>query len=280
MDALGHALEKAAAAFTPSHRLDHDPVGLVRAQPQHEREVVAHVAGLLAYGAVAQIRRAVGEVLAVVGPDVTESVRDWRPGTFEARRPAWVYRMTRAADIDGLLLALGAQLRAHGTLERAWVAHAGDAIDAPDCIPALERYVAALRASAQCERRGFRFLTPDPATGSAAKRWLLLLRWLVRRDDGADLGLWSAPRPSQLLLPLDTHLVRHVVALGLSTRRTADLRMAREATAVLRRIDPDDPLRFDMVLCHMGIAGDCRHRFDAPTCSGCSLAGVCRWTAG
>jgi uncharacterized protein (TIGR02757 family) len=83
---------------------------------------------------------------------------------------------------------------------------------------------------------------------------------MVRPDDGVDCGLWTRVRPSRLVLPLDTHLLRVVAALGWTRRKTAGWAMALEVTERLRRLDPDDPTRFDFALCRLGILG----RLDAP----------------
>lgn len=275
--ALAAALMRVAEAFEPSSVLDVDPLGIVRSVPRPEQEVVAHIAAPLAYGSVALVRRAIAEVLAVLGDSPTERVRAHRPGDFVRERGDFVYRMTRAEDIDAWLVALGALLREHGTLEAAFAT--GCEGTQTDSVAPLAHYVARLRAASGGEhRRGLRYLAADPATGSAVKRWHLMLRWLVRPDDGADLGLWTVLRPSQLLLPLDTHTRRLVSWLGLSERRTVDGELARQATEALRMIDPDDPLRFDMPLCHLGISGACLHRWDPGVCGACDLRGVCRWT--
>ncbi len=273
--ALGAALESIAAEFDGRSRLDADPLGIVRSFPAHEREVVAHIAAPLAYGAVTSLRTAISAVLGAIGPEVTESVRSWRAGEFARRRPDFVYRMTRAEDVDGLLVGLGALLRRHGSLLAAFRAADAAAGPADDLQPALAAYVAELREAARCDRRGFRYLAPDPTSLSACKRWHLMLRWLVRPDDGVDLGLWTTLGPHRLLLPLDTHTARHVRALGLSRRATVGYAMARDATRALARIDPDDPVRFDMALCHLGISGACRHTWVEEICGACGLRGAC-----
>jgi endonuclease III len=104
-----------------------------------------------------------------------------------------------------------------------------------------------------------------------------MLRWLTRPNDGVDLGLWSLS-PSRLILPLDTHTARLARWLGLSDRRTADRKMAVEATARLLLCDPADPMKYDMPLCHLGISRECRHAFVAEICSRCPLEGICSWT--
>ena len=45
--------------------------------------------------------------------------------------------------------------------------------------------------------------------------------------------------------------------LRLTRRRTVDWKAAQEATATLRRFDPEDPVRFDFALCHVGMMGAC-----------------------
>lgn len=275
--ALVDALERVAAAFDPASVLHVDPLGAVRAAAIEDREVVAHIAAPLAYGSVTLVRRAISEVMAVLGDSPAERLRTWRAGDFVRARPDFVYRMTRAEDVDALLVGLSNLLAEFGTLEAAFAA--GCTGEEDDSVEPLSRYVARLRrASGGAHRRGLRYLAADPATGSAVKRWHLMLRWLVRPDDGADLGLWTVLRPSQLLLPLDTHTRRLVSWLGLSERRTVDGELARQATAALRTVDPDDPLRFDMPLCHLGISGACRHVWHPDVCPGCDLRGVCRWT--
>jgi hypothetical protein len=43
--------------------------------------------------------------------------------------------------------------------------------------------------------------------------------------------------------------------LGFTRRKQADMRTALEITRAFRQIVPDDPLRYDFTLCHMGMDG-------------------------
>ena len=99
-----------------------------------------------------------------------------------------------------------------------------------------------------------RFFFPDPASGSACKRWNLYLRWMVRRD-ALDFGLWTGHPDDRLVIPTDTHIHRIARRLGLTRRRSADWKTAREITDALARFDPADPVRFDYALCRIGILG-------------------------
>jgi endonuclease III len=92
-----------------------------------------------------------------------------------------------------------------------------------------------------------------------------------------DLGAWrGAVPPSALVVPLDTHVHRVARCLGLTRRADASWRTAEEITAALRRVDPDDPVRYDFALCHLGMSGACPARRDPRRCAACPLAGACR----
>ncbi len=116
---------------------------------------------------------------------------------------------------------------------------------------------------------------PDPRAGSACKRLLLYVRWMVRPADGVDLGLWPLD-PSLLVIPVDTHIHRIGRNLGLTERNDASWRTAEEITAALRHLDAADPVRYDFALCHMGVSRDCPSRRDPAKCEPCVLRPVCR----
>lgn len=118
------------------------------------------------------------------------------------------------------------------------------------------------------------FLFPDPRKGSACKRHNLFLRWMVRRNDGVDLGIWAVPAPADLVVPLDTHMARMGRMLGLTRRRSADWRMAEEITAAFRGVCPDDPVKYDYALTRIGILRECTPRRPG-ACGACALARKC-----
>lgn len=269
---IRRALEDAADSFEPGRAVASDPIGVVRSLEPDQWEVAAHIAAPLAYGAVGAIRAAIREVFSTFGGRPGDMLSGFRRGDFVRLRPDFVYRMTRAEDLDAYLTAL-ATVRRDTTLGAVFASlDNGDG----DVRGTLSRYVEEIRRALPLDSRGARYLTPDPRSGSATKRWYLMLRWLVRPADGVDLGLWNdIVSPARLVIPLDTHVARLARALGLTSRRTTDYRTAREATDALLAIDARDPLRFDMPLCHLGISGACVHRWHPPSCTPCALRPIC-----
>jgi uncharacterized protein (TIGR02757 family) len=244
--------------------LDSDPVGIVRqfARPE-DREIAGLIAAGLAYGRVASIRASLSDVLARIGPSPSRFVAKFDPARDASRFDGFVHRFTRGRDV-ALLLHLVRQARERaGSLEAFFIEGDEDA-RAQTLGSALDAFGARLfaldagpfTADGTIPRGdGARWLLPVPSGGSACKRSCLFLRWMVRPDDGVDCGVWTRVSPSRLVLPLDTHLVRVVRALSFTKRKSVGWKMAEEVTARLRRLDPDDPTRFDFALCRLGILG-------------------------
>lgn len=97
---------------------------------------------------------------------------------------------------------------------------------------------------------------PDPAKGSACKRLCMFLRWMVRRDKIVDFGLWGKISPEDLIIPLDTHVHKIALELGITTRKSADMKAAKEITDEMRKIFPTDPALGDFALFGLGIDPD------------------------
>ena len=97
----------------------------------------------------------------------------------------------------------------------------------------------------------------DPGSNAAAKRLNMFLRWMVRRDDaGVDFGIWDFVSMADLFLPLDIHTGTVARNLGILKRRQNDWKAVEEMTAVLRELDPADPVKYDFALFGMGMYED------------------------
>ncbi|NDV79358.1 TIGR02757 family protein [Dysgonomonas sp. 511] len=98
----------------------------------------------------------------------------------------------------------------------------------------------------------------SPRQRSACKRLNMYLRWMVRCDDkGVDFGLWKKVLPASLICPLDVHVERTARLLGLLNREKADWAAAVELTGNLRKLDPDDPVKYDFALFGVSIEEKC-----------------------
>lgn len=95
-------------------------------------------------------------------------------------------------------------------------------------------------------------LLPLPEKGSACKRLHLFMRWMVREDE-VDPGGWVNVPTSELIIPVDVHMHRIATKLGFTNRKAADNRTALEITQGFKRIQPEDPVKYDFSLTRYGI---------------------------
>lgn len=94
----------------------------------------------------------------------------------------------------------------------------------------------------------------DPLKGSAAKRINMFLRWMVRNDNtGVDFGIWKTISPAQLSCPLDVHSGNVGRKLGLLTRKQNDAKALLELDTNLRKMDAQDPVKYDFALFGLGV---------------------------
>ena len=94
----------------------------------------------------------------------------------------------------------------------------------------------------------------DPYKGSAAKRINMFLRWMVRSaDKNVDFGLWKTLSPQQLSCPLDVHSGNVARKLKLIKRKQNDAKALLELDTSLRKMDPNDPVKYDFALFGLGV---------------------------
>jgi uncharacterized protein (TIGR02757 family) len=236
--------------------------------------VVGLIAAAFAYGRADIVVRNVSGLLRKLGPSPYAALRNgYDPALFDD----FSHRFHKSADLCALLDRIGEALRRWQTLgalfQQCYVA------DADDIAPSLQAFVEtliALRPADETSRRSLSYLLTSPADGSACKRMNLYLRWMVRRTS-PDLGLWNFVDPAKLVMPLDTHVRRISAFLGLSRRKSADWKTARELTTRLAGFDAGDPVRYDFAICRLGILDRCSTRRRKENCDVCLLRDVCRF---
>ena len=256
--------------------LETDPLKFPRRfRRRDDRELVGLIASSLAYGNVTSIQKSVERVLAWMGPHPAELARRTSPKEALRALGPFQHRWTRARDIVCLVRFAGAMFESHGSIG----AFFGESWEPGDVAGSLARFSrraleldhgGLYRSRRLPPGAGVRFFFTSPETG-ACKRLNMYLRWMVRGDDGLDLGLWSFMSARDLVVPLDTHLFRIGRHLGWSRRKTPGFKAALDVTEALRLLDPDDPIKYDFALSRMGILEDCPRHGRRAACELCAL---------
>jgi len=234
-------LDALVQAYGPGY-LSSDPLEFPRRYKNPaDTEAAALICALFAYGNVTSMKAFLERLLEALGPSPARALKEGR------RVRARPYRFQTADDVERFLGGLGRVLKKHGSIEAAFCGVEGDAE------ARLENLALALRRASGRLTPGLAHLLPLPSSGSACKRWWLFLRWVVRKEDGVDLGLWSCLKPADLIIPVDVHVARMARRLGLAKRKSPDRLFAIEVTESLRRLCPEDPVKYDFALARPGI---------------------------
>lgn len=253
---LKTTLESIYSAYHRPSYLCLDPLEFVHGFTGREnREIAGMICSSLAYGRVEQIRKSISVIFERTGNDLYQ---------FSLRVPlkeklrmlsSFKHRFNNGRDIAILLECCAVVLKEQGSIESLFCK--GFRSTHETIKEALTGFCSRMLAIAgdmpEKVSPAFRFFFPSPGSGSSCKRLNMYLRWMVRKDDGIDLGIWKKIPASKLVMPVDTHVARISRRLGMTKRNSADWAMADEITAALKRISPKDPLRYDFSLCRTGM---------------------------
>jgi uncharacterized protein (TIGR02757 family) len=259
-----------------------DPIDFVhRYDDAADREVAGLFASGLAFGRVASFWPVLDALFEQAdqrgGP--AQWVETFNEHDAKQLQPLF-YRWIRGPDFSRFAHTIGRIRREHGSVGNLFLAHYQPTD--PDIGSSLGAVIDAFRAASVDHPqqnfselpRGYRYFLPHPTSGSACKRWSMLLRWMVR-SQAPDIGQWALPQ-NKLVIPLDTHIHRIAKFVGLTRRNDGSWKTATEITNNLKKLDPDDPIRFDFILAHLGISGSCKGQRIEQICTACMLLPVCK----
>ncbi len=279
---LKQALDHLVARYSSAY-LSSDPLWFPHQyQNPLDQELVAFLSSACAYGSVPQILKLLRQILKELGDSPVDWICRYQPQKYPRLFEGIYYRFHQAKDFRMLIYLLSRIYLKEGSLGASFQKHFSphDSNIGPALASWTEEVLASdlkpFYSSGKLPPRScVRFFFSSPNEGSACKRLNLFLRWMVRGPDGIDLGLWKFIDPSKLIIPLDTHIYRVAQSLNLTQRKSPNWRMAEEITEYLKRLDPNDPIRYDFALTRLGILDLCPPQELGIVCRKCQKTGRC-----
>lgn len=244
-------LDQKYEQYNRPHFVADDPVQIPHLFNQKEDiEIAGFLTALIAWGRRDLIIRSAKRIIEAM---------EMQPHTFllQADKQDWhrlenfVHRTFNGIDCLALLESLRGVYQAGDSLETIFCA--GIKPEDEDIKNGILSARARLIAWDGFPQRTHKHLA-NPAKGSSAKRINMYLRWMVRRDKrGVDFGIWPTIDPALLIMPLDVHTGNVGRKLGLLSRKQNDWKAALELTEKLRKMCPEDPVRYDFSLFGLGV---------------------------
>lgn len=163
------------------------------------------------------------------------------------------HRTFNDTDLLYCIAFLKAHYEHHESLESAFFVHHTDGKKINNTTDALIHFQQYFMSLEDAPHRTKKHIS-SPAAGSTCKRLNMFLRWMVRKDHtGVDFGIWSAIKPSELIIPIDVHVARIARTLGILKRPQTDWEAALELTNYCRTLDSKDPVKYDFALFSLGV---------------------------
>ena len=210
---------------------------------QYNDETIALICALFAYGNAGLIVK----FLQSLDFSLLEASDDVIKKSFSSH----YYRFQNAQDVAGIFIALK-RLKVIDSIENIF--YEGYRKE-ENILDGLWVFIDTLKSLYPHKSRGYDFLVGSVpkkiSTMGTHKRYMMYLRWMVRKD-ALDLGLWTKIDKKDLLLPLDTHTFKVSQRLGLLKRKTYDMKAVIEVTQRLRKFDCIDPIKYDFALYRLG----------------------------
>ncbi len=228
--------------------LQDDPICIPHTFSRKEDiEISAFLTATIAWGNRKSIINSARKMMQLMEDEPYEFVMDYK-SSDALKLESFVHRTFNGRDLNTFVRALQNIYMEYGGLEQIFSNFA----EVKSLQPAISRFKEQF-FKVPHEKRTTKHIS-DPEKGSAAKRINMFLRWMVRDNNtGVDFGLWTGLKPAQLSCPLDVHSGRVARKLGLLHRKQNDAKAVAELDKALRKLDPDDPVKYDFALFGLGV---------------------------
>lgn len=246
---LKEFLDEKVEQYNRPSFIECDPISIPHQfTAKQDIEIAGFLAATIAWGNRKMILRSANRIMEMLDHSPYEFIMNSGEEEFE-NIGCFVHRTFNSSDLIYFLKALQNIYRHKGGLETIFKTYqTSDSLQ-----PAIHEFHKIFFELSH-EKRTERHVS-DPFKGSAAKKLNMYLRWMIRKDNrGVDFGLWKTIPPSILSCPLDIHSGNVARKLGILKRKQNDAKAVSELDKVLRKMDKDDPVKYDFALFGLGVS--------------------------
>ncbi len=241
-------LDEKVIQYNQTHFIDSDPIQIPhRFTKKEDIEIAAFLSATIAWGNRKMIISNADRMMNFMGQAPYDFVMNHSHIDLEKLHP-FVHRTFNGDDFVAFIKSLKYIYSLHGGLEAVFTNHQGQN-SMQEAISLFKQLFFEIPHPSRSQKH-----ISDPNRGSAAKRLNMFLRWMVRPNDtGVDFGLWKNISPAKLSCPLDVHSGNVARKLGLLSRKQNDGKALTELDTSLRKLDPNDPVKYDFALFGLGV---------------------------
>ncbi len=238
--------EKAEQYSQPGFFIETDPIQVPHAfSSPKDQEVAGFLTALISWGQRKTIITNAQLWLELMDNAPYEFLMEAQPSDFN-RFARITHRTLNGEDAMYITERLSRLIKLHGSINRFLADFEGGCMDK---LQALHYFFVIAKTPQRTAKH-----IANPKKGSAAKRLCMYFRWMTRKPEalGVDFGIWDCLHPADLKLPLDVHTSNVGRQLGLLHRKQNDWKAVEEISEALKKLDPEDPVKYDYALFGLG----------------------------
>jgi uncharacterized protein (TIGR02757 family) len=225
--------------------IEHDPISIPHKFSQKEDiEIIGFLVSIIAWGNRKSIINSGNKLIEILGNSPYDFIMEFKEKDLE--KINFTHRTFNSIDLKFFLKSLKNIYQNYKGLENIFSKYSNE-----DFVFNSILHFRDIFFSINHEKRSEKHIS-NPKKKSACKRINMFLRWMVRKDKNVDFGIWKNIRPSVLSCPLDVHTANSARKLNLISRKQNDIETVIELDKSLRKMDKDDPVKYDFALFSLG----------------------------
>lgn len=247
---LKEFLDRKVEEYNQPSFIPDDPVSVPHLfTKKQDIEIAGFFASIFAWGNRTTIIKKAKELMQLMDMAPFQFIQQHKEKDLR-RMEQFKHRTFNTTDLLYFILFLRHHYSQHDSLEMAFIQALNEEDTTEQHLSGFYRYFFSLEDAPP--RTHKHIATPEKK--SSCKRLNMFLRWMVRSDNkGVDFGIWKNISPAQLICPVDLHVARVAKRFNLLPRKQVDWQAAVELTNHLRKLDPQDPVKYDFALFGLGV---------------------------
>lgn len=241
-------LNEKADQYNAPDFIENDPIQIPhRFSLKQDIEIAGFLAATISWGNRKSIINSADKMLDIMGNSPYDFVMNYSEKDLEDIQDKSIHRTFNGQDFSYFIKQFNRIYKENESLESLFEVKEPE----NNFLHAIERF---RNGFLETEKHRSHKHISSPYKNSSAKRIIMFLRWMVRKDKrGVDFGIWENIDQKNLSIPLDVHTGNISRKLGLVSRTQNDWKTVEELDAAIRKFDEADPAKYDFALFGLGV---------------------------
>lgn len=241
-------LNEKADQYNAPDFIENDPIQIPhRFSLKQDIEIAGFLAATISWGNRKSIINSADKMLDIMGNSPYDFVMNYSEKDLERIQDKSIHRTFNGQDFSYFIKQFNRIYNENESLESLFKVKKTE----NNFLHAIERF---RNGFLETEKHRSHKHISSPYKNSSAKRIIMFLRWMVRKDKrGVDFGIWENIDQKNLSIPLDVHTGNISRKLGLVSRTQNDWKTVEELDIAIRKFDEKDPAKYDFALFGLGV---------------------------